>query len=61
MGWASNPANVPGFFQVYRPATVRIEHTIRGHAADVEGVTDVWEARERRAATWSCDYSLDGR
>jgi hypothetical protein len=45
-GFASNPANVPGFFQVYRAATVRMEHTIRGHAADVEEVTNVWEVQE---------------
>jgi hypothetical protein len=45
-GFASNPANVPGFFQVYRAATVRMEHTIRGHAPDVEEVTNVWEVQE---------------
>jgi hypothetical protein len=45
-GFASNPANVPGFFQAYRVATVRMEHTIKAHAADVEEVTDVWEVQE---------------
>ncbi len=45
-GYASNPANVPGIFQAYRAATVRMEHTIMGHGADVEDVTDVWEVQE---------------
>jgi hypothetical protein len=45
-GFASNPANVPGFFQAYRAATVRVEHTIKAHTADVDEVTDVWEVQE---------------
>jgi hypothetical protein len=45
-GFASNPANVAGFFQAYRAATVRMEHTIKAHTADVEEVTDVWEVQE---------------
>jgi hypothetical protein len=45
-GYASNPANVPGVFQAYRAATVQMEHTIIGHGADVEDVTDVWEVQE---------------
>ena len=45
-GFASNPANVPGFFQAYRAATVRMEHTIKAHETDTEEVTDVWEVQE---------------
>lgn len=45
-GFASNPANVPGFFQAYRAAAVRMEHTIKARAADAEEVTDVWEVQE---------------
>ena len=45
-GFASNHANIPGVLQAYRAATVRMEHTIKAHAADVEEVTDVWEVQE---------------
>jgi hypothetical protein len=44
-GWASNPANVPGFYQVYRQAAVRVEQVIKGEA-EAEEVTDVWEVRD---------------
>jgi hypothetical protein len=42
-GWASNPANVPGFYQVYHAATVRVEHAITDQSEDAEEVTDVWD------------------
>jgi hypothetical protein len=45
-GFASNPANVPGFFQAYRAAIVRMEHAIKAHTPDEEEVTDVWEVQE---------------
>jgi hypothetical protein len=44
-GWASNPANVPGFYQVYRQAAVRVEQVTRGEA-EAEEVVDVWEVRD---------------
>jgi hypothetical protein len=45
-GWASNPANVPGFFQVYRAATIRVEQLLKSQEGDTEEVTDVWEVRD---------------
>jgi hypothetical protein len=45
-GWASNSASVPGFFQVYRPASFRVEQVIKSQNGDVEEVTDVWEVRD---------------
>jgi hypothetical protein len=44
-GWASNSANVPGFYQVYRAATVRVGHTIKDQPEDAEEVTDAWDVR----------------
>lgn len=45
-GFASNRANVPGFYQVYRAATLRVEHAAKSHEVDEEEVTDVWEVRD---------------
>jgi hypothetical protein len=45
-GLASNPAGVPGYYKVYRPATVRVEHASKSHEVDAEEVTDVWEVRD---------------
>ena len=45
-GWASNPDNVPGFFQVYRAATIRVEQLIKSQEGDMEEATDVWEVRD---------------
>ena len=45
-GWASNSARVPGFFQVYRAASFRVEQVIKSQDGDVEEVTDVWEVRD---------------
>jgi hypothetical protein len=45
-GWASNPANVPGFYQVYRAATVHVERTIKDLPGEAEEVTDVWEVHD---------------
>jgi hypothetical protein len=45
-GFASNPAGVPGYYKVYRPATVRVEHAGKSHEVDAEAVTDVWEVRD---------------
>ena len=45
-GYASNPANVPGFYKNYRAATVRVEHTIKSHELDAEAITDIWEVRD---------------
>jgi hypothetical protein len=50
-GFASNPANVPGFYQVYRSATVRVEHATRSCEPDVEEVTDFWEVRDATGTT----------
>ena len=44
-GFASNPAGVPGYYKVYRPATIRVEHASKSHEADVEDVTDLWQVR----------------
>ena len=49
-GFASNPANVPGFYQVYRAATVRVEHATKSNELDAEEVTDVWEVRDAAGA-----------
>jgi hypothetical protein len=45
-GWASNPANVPGFFQVYRAASFRVEQVTKSQDGDVDEVTDVWEVQD---------------
>jgi hypothetical protein len=45
-GWASNSARVPGFFQVYRAASFRVEQVIKSQDGDVEEVTDVWEVQD---------------
>jgi hypothetical protein len=45
-GWASNSARVPGFFQVYGAATIRVEQVIKSRDDDVEEVTDVWEVQD---------------
>ncbi len=49
-GFAQNPANVPGFYQVYRAATVRVEHATKSHDLDAEEVTDFWEVRNAAGA-----------
>jgi hypothetical protein len=45
-GWASNAARVPGFFRVYRPASMRVEQIIKSLDGDAEEVTDIWEVRD---------------
>ena len=45
-GWASNAARNPGFFQVYRPASIRVEQIIKSEDGDAEEVTDIWEVRD---------------
>jgi hypothetical protein len=45
-GWASAPANVPGFYQVYRKAAVRVEHVLKSQDEDAEGVTEFWEVQD---------------
>ena len=49
-GFASNPANVPGFYQVYRAATVQVEHATKSHDLDAEEVADSWEVRDAAGA-----------
>lgn len=49
-GWGSNPAYQPGFYKVFRAATVRVEHVIKSHELDSEDVTDVWEVRDAAGA-----------
>lgn len=49
-GWASNPANVPGFYKVFRAATARVEHAIKSQELDAEEITDVWEVRDAAGA-----------
>ncbi len=44
-GFASNPAGMPGYYKVYRLATIRVEHVSKSHEVDAEEVTDVWEVR----------------
>jgi hypothetical protein len=48
-GWASNAARVPGFFRVYRAATIRVEQAITGQDGDAEEVRDVWEVQDAAA------------
>ena len=43
-GLASNPVYVPGYYQVYRAATVKIEHSIRSRDGESDEQTDAWEA-----------------
>lgn len=45
-GFASNPAYVPGFYKIFRAATVRVEHAIKSQELDAEGITDVWEVQD---------------
>lgn len=45
-GFASNPAYVPGFYKVFRAATVRLEHAVKSHDLETEHITDVWEVRD---------------
>jgi hypothetical protein len=45
-GWASNSARVPGFFQVYRAASFRVEQVIKSQDGDAEEVTDAWEVQD---------------
>jgi hypothetical protein len=45
-GWASNPASVLGFYQVYHAATVHVERAIKDQPGEAEEVTDVWEVRD---------------
>ena len=45
-GWASNAARNPGFFQVYRPASIQVEQSIKSQDGDAEDVADIWEVRD---------------
>jgi hypothetical protein len=45
-GWASNAARKPGFFQVYRPASIWAEQIIKSQDGDAEEVSDIWEVRD---------------
>jgi len=49
-GWASTPVNVPGFYQVYRAAAVRVEHALKSDEGDVEEAMDLWEVRDAAGA-----------
>jgi len=49
-GFASNPAYLPGYYQVYRPATINVRHLIESHTVDTEEVTDVWQVRDTTGA-----------
>lgn len=49
-GFSSNPADVPGFYQNYRAAMVRMEHAIKSHELDTEAITDVWEVEDATGA-----------
>lgn len=42
-GFASNPAYVPGFYQVYSAATIRIQHATKSLEGGGDEHTDVWE------------------
>ena len=42
-GFASNPAYVPGFYQVYSAATIRIQHATKSMEGGADEQTDVWE------------------
>jgi hypothetical protein len=59
-GWASNPANVPGFYQVYRAATVHVERAIKDQPGEAEEVTDVWEVHDA-AGHGSLELRLQSR
>jgi hypothetical protein len=45
-GWASNAARTQGFFQVYRPASIRAEQVVKSQDGDAEEVTDNWQVRD---------------
>jgi hypothetical protein len=45
-GWASTPANVPGFYQVYRAAAVRVEHVLKSQEGDAAEAMDLWEVQD---------------
>jgi len=45
-GWASTPANVPGFYQVYRKAAVRVEHALKSQDEGAEEVMELWEVQD---------------
>jgi hypothetical protein len=49
-GFAANPAGVPGFYQVYRAASIRVEQMIKNQEGGAEEVTDIWEVREATRA-----------
>ena len=49
-GWASTPANVPGFYQVYRKAAVRVEHALKSQEGDAEEATDLWDVQDAAGA-----------
>ena len=42
-GFASNTAYVPGFYQVYSAATIRIQHATKSLEGGADEQTDVWE------------------
>lgn len=42
-GFASNPAYVPGFYQVYNAATIRIQHATQSVEGGADEQTDIWE------------------
>ena len=45
-GFASNPGNLPGYYQVYQPARLYVEHSAKSKDIDSEEVTDIWEVRD---------------
>jgi hypothetical protein len=49
-GFAENPASVPGFYQVYRAAIIRVEQMIKSQEGGAEEVTNIWEVREALGA-----------
>ena len=54
-GFASNPAYMPGFYQVYSAATIRIQHTIKSLEGGGDEQTDVWRYWTGRAS-WSSHF-----
>lgn len=42
-GFASNAAYVPGFYKVYRAATIRIQHATKSLEGGADEQADVWE------------------
>jgi len=42
-GFSSSPAYVPGFYQVYRAATIRMEHATKSGSDEPDEQIDAWE------------------